>query len=508
MKRLPNLKNNKMARMIVPIAIIAVFIGVPLLISVLGGGETKSLVASLEVVEVEVGNISEELQITGTVESENQKTFLSPVNATISECNVKVGQVVQKGDVLITFELDDLETNNKQSQLSELQAESERSSALASNQQLLDDVSDADARIVELETAIAAQEATIEDWKNDMTTVNTRITELTSWIEQLNAAIESSLANTDESATTDETVTTEVAELNLQLEAAMNEQMELTNQLTTLTSEIERVSQNLATNEAELAQQEMIVESGDSAMTTDQIEILNISSELAELASLETEDLLEKGREGIIAEFDGVIASVQVSEGTLVAQGTSLVTIASNEEVGVTVEVSTSEFDSLDVGDEAEITIKDYTYQGEVSEMNQIATVDATGSSVIGAVVKITNPDENIFLGIDAKTTIRTESKEDILVIPSSVINTSTDGEFVYVIEEGIVVKKIIEVGISDLDNIEVVSGLNQGELVVSDLVSVITEGMSAEPILEGMNVGSTMESVNSKMSLSVTRSK
>lgn len=93
-------------------------------------------------------------------------------------------------------------------------------------------------------------------------------------------------------------------------------------------------------------------------------------------------------------------------------------------------------------------------------------------------------------------------------MIPSSVINTSTDGEFVYVIEEGIVVKKIIEVGISDLDNIEVVSGLNQGELVVSDLVSVITDGMSAEPILEGMNVGSTMESVDSKMSLSITRSK
>ncbi len=230
-----------------------------------------------------------------------------------------------------------------------------------------------------------------------------------------------------------------------------------------------------------LAEQEAIAQSGDNAMTADQIAVLEMSKELAELANLDADELLEKGKEGIKAPYDGVIASVSVMEGSQVAQGMELITIASNTEVCLTIELSTDDYDKLEIGDRAEIAIKDYSYEGVVSEINQIVTMNATGANVIGAKIELTNSDENIFLGVEGKASIITEEKEDVICIPSSVINTSIDGDFVYVIEDGVVVKKNIEIGISVLDKVEVISGLEVGDQIISDMAVVLYEGMEVE---------------------------
>ena len=46
-----------------------------------------------------------------------------------------------------------------------------------------------------------------------------------------------------------------------------------------------------------------------------------------------TEELLNKGREGIKAEFDGIIANVQAVEGSSAVQGGELFTLVSSKDV-------------------------------------------------------------------------------------------------------------------------------------------------------------------------------
>ena len=68
----------------------------------------------------------------------------------------------------------------------------------------------------------------------------------------------------------------------------------------------------------------------------------------------------------------------------------------------------------------------------------------------------------------------------DVLVVPTEVINTSSDGDFVYVIENGTVLKKPVELGTASTTQIEIKSGLKKGDKVVNDLNVDIKEGMKA----------------------------
>ena len=62
-------------------------------------------------------SIKEVYNSSGTIESENTKTYYSPVTAPIANLNAKVGQIVQAGDLLVTFDTTNLERDNQQAQL-------------------------------------------------------------------------------------------------------------------------------------------------------------------------------------------------------------------------------------------------------------------------------------------------------------------------------------------------------------------------------------------------------
>ena len=54
---------------------------------------------------------------TGTVVSDEQKTFYSPVNAQIKKVSFAEGDSVSKGTKLVEFELKDLERDNQKAEL-------------------------------------------------------------------------------------------------------------------------------------------------------------------------------------------------------------------------------------------------------------------------------------------------------------------------------------------------------------------------------------------------------
>lgn len=99
------------------IPIVAVFAGIVVLASQLSKGGSKSQSTTLQVTAVSNGNIKEVYNASGKIESENTKTYYSPVTAPISKCNAVVGNPVKAGDVLISFDTTNLERDNQQAQL-------------------------------------------------------------------------------------------------------------------------------------------------------------------------------------------------------------------------------------------------------------------------------------------------------------------------------------------------------------------------------------------------------
>ena len=75
-----------------------------------GGKGTEPVV---EVISVEKGDVRQEIEASGNVESEWKKTFYSPVNATIENMTVEAGDSVEAGQKLIAFNVDNLEADNQ-----------------------------------------------------------------------------------------------------------------------------------------------------------------------------------------------------------------------------------------------------------------------------------------------------------------------------------------------------------------------------------------------------------
>ncbi|MEY8391100.1 efflux RND transporter periplasmic adaptor subunit [Lachnospiraceae bacterium] len=244
-----------------------------------------------------------------------------------------------------------------------------------------------------------------------------------------------------------------------------------------------QLQQKLQTAQSELAElkgnlesQKAIAEGESGALSSAAKEQMRTNNNLAELESKSLEELIAEGRKGIQAEFNGVISDKQIMEGGMVTQGMQLFTLQSIEDVNVEVLLSKNVYERIKEGQKAEITFAGQTYQGTVKRISRIAAAGMSGSNQaavssasVMATIHIDNPDDHIFLGVDAKVTIQAAEARDVLVLPTEAVNIGKDGTFCWVYEDGVMKKRSITTGVTADDCVEIIQGIDEGEQVIPD---------------------------------------
>lgn len=84
--------------------------------------------------------------------------------------------------------------------------------------------------------------------------------------------------------------------------------------------------------------------------------------------------------------------------------------------------------------------------------------------------VHIDNPDDGIFIGVEAKVSIQAAEVKNVPILPVEAVNIGKDGSFCYVVEDGVIKKKEIETGVTSDAFVEIKSGLKDGEQVLTDI--------------------------------------
>lgn len=260
-----------------------------------------------------------------------------------------------------------------------------------------------------------------------------------------------------------------------------------------LESALETASDELAELQSDLASQKAVAEADSTSLTKEEKDKLEVTDNLSELDAKSAKELVKEGKKGITAEFNGIVSRADIKEGASVSQGMELFTIQNTDKASVDVNLSKYDYDTVKEGQKAEITTGDNTYEGTVTRMSHIAVQNEKGTPVISATVSIDNPDEDIFLGVDAKVKIHTASAKNVVLLPVEVVNIGKEGSFCYVIEDGLVTRRNITTGISSQDYVEVTEGIKAGEQVISDLGDY-TEGMAVEAVQEGAEGAGTAE--------------
>ena len=76
------------------------------------------------------------------------------------------------------------------------------------------------------------------------------------------------------------------------------------------------------------------------------------------------------------------------------------------------------------------------------------------------------------------------QKSENTLMVPIAAVNTDQAGDFCYVVKDGVLERREITAGLSSEDSIEIVEGLEEGDIVLTDTSMELTEGMQIEPLI------------------------
>ncbi len=85
------------------------------------------------------------------------------------------------------------------------------------------------------------------------------------------------------------------------------------------------------------------------------------------------------------------------------------------------------------------------------------------------ATVQINHPDDNIFLGVDAKVKIQAAEAKNVIILPTEAVNIGKDGTFCWVNEDGVMKKRSITTGVTSDECAEITQGIDEGEQVIAD---------------------------------------
>ena len=518
--------------------------------------------------EASLGTVQQVVEGSGTVQSEEVRTYFSPVSATVESFGLQVGDTVEAGETLLTYDAAELDELYRQAELTgsaaaygyqdsigkdnENVAEYNRSTAaleiidrqLDEEDDNLDHLNDrvreytgyqgdSSAKLASLKEQQAQAQAAIADLKEKQAALEAAQKALEAYKASLAGASGGTGADASETAPSEnggtagsapadggasgsdasaaklaeyetavavaqdavEKAAPAAAEAQAklpELEKSIQEEQKHYNEVIVKLDEyqgrLEDSQENKQKLEASKAEEEGIQSSTDASILSQAARSeLAANKNLSDLNAQMTKDDITEGKEGIKAAFSGVVTNVSAVSGGPAAKGAELFTVASNEDVVVEMSITKYDLEKLQEGQTAAITLAGHEYTGTVTSLSRIAQTNAKGTPVITAEIKIDNPDENIYLGLEATVTVNGQEAKDVLVVPTECINSGQDGSFCYVVQEdGVLVKKNVETGLESDDYVEIKSGLEFGDRVVSGGITAATQEGTRVTAVEG----------------------
>ena len=411
---------------------------------------TPAALPMVSVRSAQVGNIEQSVDASGTVTTEESKTYFSPVSAKVSECKVQAGDAVAAGDVMLVYDAQDLEERQKEAELQNDEAKYTYENTVGKSNKDASEYSRSSHDVEILEQQV-------EDWKAEVHALKQYITDMGCFLREA------------------------------QNEGHENDVEEYQNKIDQANNTLMVKEEELADFQSNLSEQKGIKNSTeDSMLTASGKKQIEATKDLAALKASQVTDAVAQVKDGLKAEFNGVVTGVKAVNGGTVEENGELLTVESTENVCVKVSLNKSDLEKVKEGQKAAITIVGKPYEGTVTRISRSATKNEKGAALVTAEIHIDNPDQDLYLGVDGKVTIQGNKAENVVTVPIEAVNIGKDGSFVYIVNEnGMIEKRIITTGLSSAEATEVKEGLDGTERVVLSVDAGIEEGMQVTPVEE-----------------------
>lgn len=511
------IKNNfflRHARVLLIIAGVIIIISIILTINSFKDTKTTLAVTERAVSVARKGDVQVSISGSGTIQSASTKDIASEVSANVKNVYVSVGDKVNKGDLLFELDSSDLETQirNKQRSVNNL---SETVKEYKEDIKNLNIYANMNGYVSNLKYA-----------KGDTVNKNSVLFEIVDASSyKLTAQV---YYNANNPVNVGDSVSMMFLETFVDIEGVVSkvsdikEQSDLGGQLQTIEIKVDNPGYTLegvqvsnitiktqkglnvsslgigtfTSNEAKQFKspssgtiKEIYINDGSYVSTNELIIVLenddlydNLSDAQTSLSDAVTElnDIKnDSSFYTIISPIDGIVTTLNISEGDYVRSESTLAKIVNNYEIEFDIDVDELDILDLKIGQEAKVTIdaiEETVKEPLTGTVSEIALEGTTMNSVTSYPVTISlSGNDNIKMGMNCSAEIIVESAEDVLILPVEAIE-SRRGKYYVTLENN--ERKEVEVGIYNEDYIEIVSGLTEGDKV---LLPATVSGVNAQ---------------------------
>lgn len=169
----------------------------------------------------------------------------------------------------------------------------------------------------------------------------------------------------------------------------------------------------------------------------------------------------------IRAPIGGKVTAILAKIGEMISSAVPILTILDVSELYVKSGISEKDIASVRISQEVEILIDAFPrnqFKGEV--VTKGAAVDPQ-SKTLEIRIKIIDPETEIPPGVFARANILIEKKANTLIIPDTALTRKKDGLFVFVVNGEMVEKRTVTTGITRNKQVEILQGLQKDEEIV-----------------------------------------
>ncbi len=519
--------------------LIKIIVALVLVVAIAGGCVALALKKANDnkfqavIMEVGTSTVTQSLSTQGTVESLNRGEFEIFNGVVVKEVFVHLGDKVQEGQLLATFDPASFNVILAQKQSDYDTAKINYQNSVTSANEASTKLTVVEAQITELEKEIVILTDAAEKAKEEAAADNSTQTESdTDWTKNIdfatllkllgnsytvndliplftNSGVDSNTINTiinslSTGSSFDISSMFGTSSAEAQLMSAQLSLMALKAQKTILETQAQNILGNtykslMDSAEASLNAAKLSVEKlagGWYAEGTGIVSELNIRAGEAYYSAQTPASGMD------MSTLMGMISgSGNVDVGSLISSFTSSV---STKNIGIAIEYhdgfvasfSLGKYDVLDVkvGQKAKITSLGHELEGEVIYISPVASGNSdfnissmlgslsgtasSGSNSIPAQIIIKNPDESIIVGIDVDIEIELEIVNNAVIVPIEAVETDDTGTYVYKLNaDGETVTRVpVQLGIATDTHYEVVSGCNAGEQIVQNPANTLKE--------------------------------
>jgi HlyD family secretion protein len=158
----------------------------------------------------------------------------------------------------------------------------------------------------------------------------------------------------------------------------------------------------------------------------------------------------------------GLVGSVAIIDRAKVTENTSLITVVDLTKLEVELEIPEIYADDLGLGMQADVTIGAAQIKGSITSISP----EVINRQVL-ARVRFDKQPEGLRQNQRVNARVLIENKANVMMVPRGPFFEQLGGRYAYVMKDDMAEKRLIQLGASSIDSIEVIQGLKIGERVV-----------------------------------------